>query len=57
MPLMLVVYRDGRVFQRLTASDYPPLIWDWRFVAGGKQIAISTALCMGILPGRLSYMP
>ena len=42
IPLILAVYRDGRVIQRLTPSDYPPMILDWHFVAGGKQIAIST---------------
>lgn len=40
IPLEIVVYRDGRIIRRVTAIDGPPTIWDWHFVAGGKQLAL-----------------
>ena len=47
IPLMLVVYQNGRVIRRITPSDLPPIILDWHFVAGGKEIAISTSTLHG----------
>jgi hypothetical protein len=55
IPLMLVIYRDGKVLQRLSAGDWP-MIWDWHFVAGGKQVEISTGPLHGEGGGSERYV-
>jgi hypothetical protein len=44
IPLTLVVYRDGRVLRRLGTGQ---VIYDWRFWAGGGQVAF----CSGTVHG------
>ena len=36
IPLMLVIYRDGRVIQHFRPGQS---IWDWQFLKAGKQVA------------------
>jgi hypothetical protein len=44
VPLVLVVYRDGKVQQRLGDGM---MIYDWRFWAGGRQVAFCTGTVHG----------
>jgi hypothetical protein len=35
----IVIYRQGRIFRQIEGD---PIVWDWRFEAGGKEVAYST---------------
>jgi hypothetical protein len=40
IPLLLVIYRDGKIIQRLNRGGL--MIYDWRFWDRGKQVAFCT---------------
>ena len=45
IPLLLVIYRDGKVQQRLDTGGL--MIYDWRFWSGEKQVAFCTGTVHG----------
>jgi len=51
IPLTLVVYRSGRIIQRIQPGL---MIFDWRFVEGAKQIALSSGTVHGMTFRSLS---
>jgi hypothetical protein len=38
IPLSLVIYRNRNVVERISGE---PLIWDWRFLKGGSEVAVA----------------
>ena len=51
IPLKIVIYRHGR----LTRISSPQMIWDWKFVSGGQQIAASFGPVHGDASGAELY--
>ena len=51
IPLKVVIYRHGR----LTRVSPPQMIWDWKFVSGGSQIAVSFGPVHGDASGAELY--
>ena len=41
LPLLLVLYRDGHVTQRIRSRGLPE-IWDWDFVDGGARVVFAS---------------
>lgn len=39
IPLLVVVYRGGRIVQRFTPVNGRPTMFAWAFVGGGRQVA------------------
>ncbi len=44
IPLLLVIYRDGKILQSLSG---PRAIWHWRFLDNGERVVYSTDLVHG----------
>jgi len=51
IPILLVIYNDGKVQQRLNKGGQ--MIYDWGFRASGKQVAFCTGTTHGDSGGPL----